>query len=141
MNNHLQEFEDRRVWALDGQEVTRLCLDYRFTIEIWWREGDGPDNSVSIAIGTPFVVLRDGEEFNVVPERVNSLSPALDILHKAVDSLTAYRDGRLVLLFADATEIRVDKHPIYESWATHGRGKLEGIGMLCSGHEGSPWGE
>ena len=76
----------------------------------------------------------------MIPEKIDTVAAALNVLHKPVHSLTAYRDGRLVLRFADGAEILVEKDAIYESWETHGCGKLADIGMLCSGHEGSPWG-
>src|SRR5258707_382562 len=136
----MREFEDRRVWALGGHEITRLCLDYRFSIEIWWGEEGSPDNNVTIQIGNRFLLRRGGKPIEIDPEQIETVVPALDILHKPVDSLAAYRDGRLVLRLAGGDEILVEKDSSYESWETHGIGMLADIGMLCSPHEGSPWG-
>ncbi len=135
----METFEGRRVWPLNGHEVTRLCLDYRFSIEIWWFEEGSPDNSVTIVIGNRFSFHHDGREQSFNPEQAETLGPVLAILHKPVDSLTAYLDGRLVLQFADGAELAVEKDAQYESWETFGKGKLADIGMLCSPHEGPPW--
>jgi hypothetical protein len=140
MNILMQEFDDRRVWALGGHEITRLYLDYRFGIVIWWDEDAAPDNSVTIQIGNRFVLHRRGEEIEVNPEQIDTVAPAILILHQPVDSLAVYRDGRLVLRMINGDEIVVEKDWYYESWETDGTGKLANIKMLCSPHEGSPWG-
>jgi len=139
-NSLLREFDDRRVWKLESHEVTGLHLDYRFTIDIWWGERDLAESSVSIQIGNRFLLRRCGEDFEVDPEQIDTVAPALVILHQPVESLTAYRDGRLILRMDSGDEIVVEKDSNYESWETHGTGRLAGIGMLCSPHEGSPWG-
>jgi hypothetical protein len=139
MNSLMQEFDDRRVWALGGHEVTRLCLDYGFTIEIWWHEEASPDNSVTIRIGNRFVLHHRGDQIEVNPEQIDTVAPALTVLHQPVESLTVYRDGRLVLRMADGDEIIVDKDAHYESWEMHGTGNLADVEMLCSPHDGSPW--
>ena len=87
-----------------------------------------------------FVLHRGGEQVDVNPERIESVSPALAMLHQPVDSLTAYRDGRLILRMIGGDEIVVEKDTQYESWETHGTGMLANVNMLCSPHEGSPWG-
>lgn len=140
MNSLMHDYGDRRAWKLDDHEITRLCLDYRFTIEIWWHEDASPDNRVTIQIANRFVLRHRGQQIDVDPERIDTVSPALHILHRAVDSLTAYRDGRLVLRMSDGDEIVVERDAYYESWETRGTGKLADIEMLCSPHKGPPWG-
>jgi hypothetical protein len=140
MNGLMQEFDDRRVWALGGHEITRLCLDYRFTIEIWWHEEASPDNQVTIQIANQFVVHRRGEQFKVNPQQIATVAPALHILHQPVESLTAFRDGRLILRMCNKDEIAVEKDSQFESWETHGTGMLADAKMLCSPHDSSPWG-
>ena len=140
MNNLLREFDDRRVWSLESREVTGLYLDYRFTIDIWWGEKDLTESSVSIQIGNRFLLRRGGKYFEVNPEQIDTVAPALSILHQPVDSLMAYRDGRLIIRMNCGDQIVVEKDSRYESRETHGTGRLAGIGMLCSPHPGSPWG-
>ncbi len=137
----MQEYPDRRVWALNEHEVTRLCIDSAFTIDIWWRNDKRVDTSLTIVIEAAFVLRRGEHERQFNPEHGQTLGPVLDILHTPVESLTAYRDGRPVLRFIDGAEIIVGKDERYESWHTFGTGELADIGMLCSPHEGPPWGE
>lgn len=140
INSLMQEFDDRRVWLLGGREITRICLDCRFTIEICWREETSPENHVTIQISNPFVLHRRGERIEVNPEQIATVAPALHIFNQPVESLTAYRDGRLILRMTSGDEIVVEKDSQYESWETHGTGKLADVKMLCSPHDGPPWG-
>lgn len=140
MNSLMREFDDRRIWAIGGHEVTRLCVDYRVTIEIWWRDEASPDNYVTIQIGNSFVLHRGGAQIEVIPEQITTVAPVLQILHRPVESLTVYRDGRLVLRMCDGDEIVVEKDAHFESWETHGTGELADVNMLCSPHDCPPWG-
>ncbi|MBS0263833.1 MAG: hypothetical protein JSS02_17985 [Planctomycetes bacterium] len=140
MNSLMQEFDDRRVWALDGHEITRLSLDYRFSIEIWWREEATHDNRVTVTISNRFVLHRLGQQIEVNPEQPQTVGSALSVLYQPVDSLTVYRDGRLVLRMLSGDEIVVEKDWNYESWEANGTGTLADIQMVCSPPERSPWG-
>lgn len=129
------EHADRRVWDIEGHEVTYLHIDYRFAFDCWCTKND----YLSVSIGTPFT-LRDGDRTIVCePEDVNSVKEALSILHKPVSTLTAFRDGRLLIIFADATELEVPKHSKYESWEARGEGQLQDLRLLCTSHDGPPW--
>jgi Family of unknown function (DUF6188) len=132
------EYPDRRVWRLDGHEVTRLLVDYAFTIVIWWRSQKS-DNSVTIVLERPFILKRVEQVKHFTPEQKDTLGPALNILHQPIESLTAFCNGRLVLRFTDTSELITEKDDSYESWNTFGSGEFAQIGMLCSPHDGPPW--
>jgi hypothetical protein len=135
----MKEYSDRRVWSFDGHEVTCLLIDYRFEIEIWWADR-GRDNCATFTIEAPFI-LRGESEQTCDPERTDSLAPALRLLHQPVESVTAYRNGLLLLRFTDGTEVRVPKRRDgYETWQAFGSGELHDISMLCSAHDVAPWG-
>lgn len=140
VNDHIVEYPDRRVWRLDGHEVTQLIVNYAFTIVIWWRDQKS-DNSVTIVLEQPFSVKRDDHTQDFDPEQTGTLCNALDILYQPVESLTAFRNGRLVLRFTDTSELISEKDDSYESWHIFGTGEYAQIGMLCSPHGGPPWGE
>jgi hypothetical protein len=134
------EYSDRRMWELGGHEVTRLLIDYRFALQVWWLE-DAVDHDLILTIGVPFRIRMEGRERLIDPEVTTSLASTLPVLHKRVETLTVFRDGRLVLRFCDGAEIEVEKHAQHESWEAEGSGRLSDVVMLCSPHDGPPWKE
>jgi len=130
----MSDYPDKRVWSLTESEVTRLCINYSFVIQISNLKGD-----LTLAIHTTFLLRVDGREEKLDPEDGASLGPALIILHKPVETLTIFQNGFLNLRFLDGTEVIVEKDLQYESWESSGSGEFSDIGMLCSPHEGPPW--
>ena len=141
VSKHMLQYPDCRVWMLDGHEVTRLLVDYAFTIEIWWNDDGKGDNNITITIETLFTLQRDGKIIKFEPEQKETLGPALMILHRPIEFFTAFDNGRLIIRFTDNSEIVVEKNSWDEFWNTFGTGEFSQIGMLCSPHEGRPWGE
>lgn len=131
------EHDDRRIWDIDGHEVTFLHVDRRFSFECVW----AGQNRLSVVIETPFTLRLSDRIVICDPEDIHSLKDALFILHKPLASLTAFRDGRLLITFSDATALEVAKHPKYDSWQAHGEGELQDLDLLCSPHPAPPWGE
>ena len=131
------EYADRRVWDIQGHEVTYLHIDYRFAFDCWWQ----PDNELSVTIETPFTLSHRGQTVTCDPNDLNSLKDAITILHKPVATLEAHRDGQFLVTFCDGTQLHVPKDPKYESWEAHGKGELQDLSLLCSPHEGPPWGD
>ena len=134
MVERMSEYPDKRVWSLTESEVTRLCINYSFIIQIWNLKGD-----LTLAIHTTFLFRVDGREEKFDPQDGASLGPALIILHKPVETLTIFQNGFLNLRFLDGTEVVVEKNLQYESWESSGSGEFIDLGMLCSPHEGPPW--
>jgi len=60
-----------REWNLEGLEVTQLCFDFQFRVQMWSSE-----RSLLITFGSP-VVLRSntGEPLLLDPEQTHTLSP------------------------------------------------------------------
>lgn len=138
--SRMTQYPDRREWSFGGHEITRLLIDYRFEIEVWWGTGD-QDSTARFTIEAPFL-LRGEVEQTCDPAQTDSLAPALRLLHLPVECVAAYRDGLLVIRCTDGTELRVPKRDDgYETWQTYGSGELHDIAMLCSGHDGPPWWE
>lgn len=137
MKSKMMENDDRREWNLEGQEVTYLHIDFRFAFECWWPR----DNLLTVIIESPFEFRHLGRTVVCKPEDVNSLTEVISILHKPLSAFTAFRDGRLLVTFSDGAEIFVAKDPQYESWEAEGKGELADLSLLCTPHEGSPWGE
>jgi len=133
----LTEYTDRRVWDIGDHKVTYLHIDSRFAFDCWWAE----NNQLSVIIETLFTIRYTDRTVICKPEVINSVKEAVSILHKPLSMLTAYRDGRLLVTFSDGTELHVSKHPKYESWQAQGKGELDDLALLCTGHEGPPWTE
>jgi hypothetical protein len=53
---------DYRIWHINGHPVTRPLIDYRFTVESWWRTG-GTESTLGIVFETSFTYF----------ERVNQI--------------------------------------------------------------------
>ena len=148
MTDRMTEFPDRRVWNLAGFTLEQIRLGYQINLIF-----SGPNerlpgsimppkqsNSLWVDIETSFTLRTGSESILIIPEQVMTVSPILPLLHQEIASLTAFRNSTLLLTFNDGSEIAVLKDDQYESWNTWGEGEVAGIGMLCSPHEGSPWG-
>jgi len=135
MNKRLSEFPDRREWNLSEFTLDLLSFGYAITLAMGI-----PDSSLTIVIETPFTLQKGSLVEPMNPESIVSMSRMLPLLHQSVASLTAFRSGLLLVQFEDGAEIKVPKHEQYEAWQTYGTGEMVDVGMLCSGHKGSPWG-
>jgi len=133
----MTEYADRRVWDLEGHEVTYLHIDYRFAFDCWWAER----NQVIVTIEAPFEVRYPEKSVICQPDDVDSLKEAISILHRPLAFLGAFRDGRLLVVFSDGTEIHVAKNPHFDAWEVKGEGELADLALLCSPHSGPPWKE
>ena len=111
---HMVQYPDCRVWILAGHEVTRLIVDYAFTIEAWWSSNENGNNSVTITIENTFTLKSDGKIMKFEPEQKETLGPALMILHRPMETLTAFRNGCLAIRFTDNSELAVEKDDSYE---------------------------
>ena len=128
------EYPDRRVWAFEDLEVTRLCINYSFLLLM-----SGQDGDFSLTIHAPFRYRLGERVYEAEAEKIESIAPVLEILHKRVNQLVVWRNGDLAVEFSDQSEIAVTKDWQYESWETTAEGALLSLGMLCSPHEGPPW--
>jgi hypothetical protein len=135
--SRMTEYADKRVWNVDNHEVTTLHLDYRFAFDCFWTD----NNFLSIIIEAPFTLHYPERTISCDPQDVSSLKEAILILHQSISMLTAYRDGRLLVTFADNTHLQVIKDLQYDSWQAQGQGELEDIALLCTPHLGPPWKE
>lgn len=105
-------------WTFDDPIVTRLCVDYQFTLLL----GDG----TTIAIGEPFE-LTDGSATTLVPpgEAVHEVAAALPLFNQRVISVEADDSGELSIHFDSGSHLRVPVNDAYETWQiTSGQGEL-----------------
>jgi hypothetical protein len=109
----LIETEDRWELPLGNRAVTQCRFDAAFTIVL-----DDPDGAVEIRIGEPFVLrAAHGDEVRLAPEDDPvAMGPALVVLRQAVESLVAFKDGRLELKFADGDVLCVPAGGDFEPW-------------------------
>ena len=140
MGTRMRRHDDRREWAFGGHEITRLLVDNRFEIEVWWKDADLV-TTANFTIEAPFTISTENAEHACDPEVKASLTPALALVGRPIESVAAFRNGLLRFRFTDGSELRVPKRTDeFETWQSSGTGELHDIGMLCSSHEVSPWG-
>jgi hypothetical protein len=102
-------------WLLEvtRMTVTQCRIDYAFTLVLEAERG----GSVEIRIEQPFVVTVQDGEHDVDPEADPiDIAPALRLLHQGVTRATAFKDGRLELVFDGAELLRVPASEDYEPW-------------------------
>jgi hypothetical protein len=132
-----EEYADRREWALEHYEVNYIHLDYRFGFDLYGFSGS--DGYLKILVEVPFTLSDGDAEIRFDPEDLGTISGALKILHRPAHKVVVYRNGTLRVDFENGLNLRVEKHPQYESWEAHGQGELSDIQLLCSPHDGPPW--
>lgn len=96
---------------LRGSVVSRCYVDSAFGIQFF-----EDHKETTIRIEGPFYVAypADGRVFSAADHA--NLGHAFDILGKAVEQATAFRDGRLEVRFSDGTILSVKPDPRYEAW-------------------------
>ncbi|CAA9249032.1 MAG: hypothetical protein AVDCRST_MAG76-2178 [uncultured Acidimicrobiales bacterium] len=103
--------EDAGGWTLRFDEplVTRLCVDYRFSLLL--------EGGVVIAIGEPFD-LRDESGTTRVPpgDAVYEVARALPLFNQRVESVRSARSGELSIRFEGGAVIDVPVNEHYENW-------------------------
>ncbi len=126
MENNIELVEKEKYWELKFNEktITGLFLDFSFALNVYDRS-----NSVYITISNVFKyydsTLR--EEFNVDPEKIESLAPVLRIFQKEVQVVFLYKNGDLFVQFEDESTIMVEADAEYEAWKISDKGGSEGI--------------
>lgn len=110
-------------------------MDWTVTLRL-----DRDEDVFEASINQPFVIVAaDGVETRLDPENdVTGLGPVLSCVRTAITRATAFDDGRLEILFADGSVIRVPVSPDYEAWDFSGPAGL--LVVSLPGGELAIWG-
>ncbi len=126
-----------REWNLEGLEVTQLCFDFQFRVQMWSSE-----RSLFITFGSPILLRPNtGEPLLLDLEQTNTLSPLLSLLFRPAVSFRASSEGHCQLRFQNGSELSCAPDERYEAWESHGTGGLASASLLCGPGGGSPWGQ
>jgi hypothetical protein len=140
MNSPIRVTERDTHWEVDAnrRRVTRCCIDSRFTFDIYETEF-----IFAVSFEGEFTYITADETGDMHEYRLeagvapNSLCPALSILHKQIELVTASKTGDLAVRFSDGSVLTAAPHPRYESWNISGAG---GLLIVCApGGELSVW--
>lgn len=132
--NTFVEQDDRWILPVQGKEITRCCVDYRFSLDMYIQAND----CMTVTIETPFGLQADGQDHTLSPGGDSTLlGPALSLLHKTVQSGTAWKAGRLEIVFRDGTTLTVQPDPDYEAWEVTSAGG--GLVVCCPGGGLAVW--
>lgn len=131
-----------RTWDLAGLSVIEIVIglaELRFLLA---SISAGSEDEIEVMIANRFTIRdTDGTLFVLDPEVAETLAPVPMLRLRHAHSMVAGRDGSLKVYFSDGVELEVQKHDRYESWQTSGSGAFSDATMLCSSHDGPPWGE
>jgi len=142
MPSRVTHTDSARIWDLTGLTVTRIVIDPAQVSLLLNSAFVGDSDEIYLIIENSFTIRKtDGTTYAVNPAVVETLAPVLTLRLRTALSLVAGRDGSLSLHFAEGVELEVLKHNRYEAWHTFGGGNFADANMLCSAHEGPPWGE
>jgi hypothetical protein len=126
LNQQGQLVEHEKHWSvpLQGKTVTRCLVDHAFGLELWEREW-----TTTIRIEGAFVVQSQGGEHQLSPACPTALGPALPILGKTITAARAYKDGCLIVHFADESTLSVKPDAACEAWEITETG---GLHVVCT---------
>lgn len=115
------ELEDRWIFPMENLTVTKLEIDYAFTISTWVSN----DVYFSITIEASFAFnTPDNNRIDVTPETLTGICSVLKILHSTFRSVIAYKTGKLEINFNTGEQIVVEPNSSYEAWNLTGPGGL-----------------
>ena len=120
----LIESSDEHHWVLLDHRVTQLVIDMRsLRLQTW-----SLDASAEIRLSVPFTLrLPSGAERPMDPERTETLAPALAVLRRYVQSVTATRHGELTVELGEGYALVVRPGVRADAWEISGGGALEGM--------------
>jgi len=121
-NINVTELEDRWIFPMENLTVTKLEIDYAFTISSW--VSNELFFSITIEADFTFRMPDNNDEVNVSPETLTGVCSVLKILHSTFRSVTAYKTGKLEIDFNSGEQIVVKPDPEYEAWNITGPGGL-----------------
>jgi hypothetical protein len=111
----------------NGREVTRICIDFAFTLDLWRYE----DGDAGVRIEAPFLLRTAAGEDEFNPEAPREqLAGALRLFGKTIDRAEYSDHGTLEIVFTDGiTLYQAGSGDGYEAWTLHGPGDLEIVSM------------
>ena len=109
---------------LNGREVTRICIDFAFTLDLW-------PYDAGVRIEAPFVLRTAAGEDEFNPEAPREqLAGALTLFGKTIDRADYSDHGTLEIVFTDGVTLyQAGSGDGYEAWTLHGPGDLDIISM------------
>jgi hypothetical protein len=114
--------EGRRALPLAGAAVVQCCIDFAVTVRC-----DREGAAFEVRLEQEFVFsAADGTAVLLDPESDPvGLGPVLACTRTTVLQATAFEDGRLEMLFADGSSVRVPTSIDYEGWSLDGPAGLQ----------------
>ena len=96
-------------YVLEGQEITRICLDFAVTL----MTGDGAE----LQIGEPFTLTEGERTDQVHPEQLaTSDGSILGLVHQRITAATIEEQGGLTLQFSNGQILTCPPGAEYEAW-------------------------
>jgi hypothetical protein len=123
MNEHEQEI--RLQW--EGRDVTRICIDFAFTLDLWRLE----DGDAGVRIEAPFLLRTAAGEQEFDPEGPRDrLAAAFTLFQKTVERAVCSQQGTLEIVFTHGiTLYQAGSDDGHEAWEAHGPGDLDLISL------------
>lgn len=136
LQESLKPIEHADYWEIpvQGQGVTRCCIDYAFRFDSIGQ------HTIGVRIEAPFSLKIAGEEHLFHTEKqVTDLGLALSILHQTVISFSIFNNGRLEVCFGNDISLTVLPDSNYEAWEFWAE---QGVQFVCLPGGGlSIWGD
>ena len=134
MNRPLNVIERDTHWEINvnRKPVTGCFIDNRFTIDVSEREF-----ILAVHFGGEFTYITATTDDSDQPREYRleagttptSLCPALSVLHKSTELVSAYKAGRIEVRFIDGSVLKAASDPKYESWEITG---ADGLLIVCT---------
>jgi hypothetical protein len=113
------ELDDHYELPRYGVAITRCSLDYELSLEFLQSE----DHTIMTAT----------EAIELDPECPHTLGPALDLLRRPVETVRAFKDGTLEMIFEDGRRL-VSHAARYEAWHVYGHRGLRIVALPGGDH-------
>ena len=105
------ELADQWRLSVSDPVVTRVLIDWAPTLQVAI-----PDGLLEIKVEAPFVVSAESATLELEPAGdPQLLGPALAVVRKRLHSVSAFKNGRLDLVFEGGVVWRVDPSPLFEA--------------------------
>lgn len=125
----MEELTDR--WVISSPEMVVGSISFGWTIQIRFDPGS---ELHEIAIGCPFELDGPGVMKSTVdPSEPVQAAVLLPLIRKPVESVLAFKDGRLVVTFENGNILTVEVSPNFEPWELVGSSGLKLVSLPGGG--------
>ena len=117
------EESDKYIFHLEGLQISRCCLDYAFSFEVF-----DSLKETTIRIESSFTLSQNDSKFCLTPSKPEDLGPVYTLFGEIISKIHMYKTGVLHIVFGNGAQLQVNPSDKYEAWEIL---NTQGVRVVC----------